>query len=47
MNLRYDDTVHAMHNGEPTCGQAMIPACAPEETTDPITCMWCLSIVEV
>lgn len=42
-NLRYDDVVHAMHRNrrEPLCDLALIPACAPEVTTDPVDCMWC------
>lgn len=45
-NLRYDDVVHATDDGrEPVCDDAMIPACAPELTTDPVTCMWCESLI--
>lgn len=46
MNIRYDETVHAMANDQtPLCGEATIPACAPEVTSDAVTCMWCESLV--
>jgi hypothetical protein len=44
-NLRYDEVVHAMEDRLPLCGEAMIPACAPEVTSEPATCMWCLSLI--
>lgn len=43
-NRRYDDVVHAMRNGQPVCDDATIPACAPEDTTDPVDCSWCISL---
>lgn len=47
MNKRYDDRVHAVEQGEtmPVCGEATIPACEPEWTTDPVDCIWCESII--
>jgi hypothetical protein len=44
-NLRYDDVVHELSDdNEPLCDQAMISACAPEVTNDPVNCIWCESI---
>jgi hypothetical protein len=45
MNVRYDDVVHAAEGMTPVCGNAMMPACAPEPTSDPVTCWECESIV--
>jgi hypothetical protein len=45
-NVRYDDVVHAMANsGLPVCDDATMPACAPEITTDSVTCSWCQSLI--
>jgi len=54
LNIRYDDTVHARDAmvpetdtpDAPLCGDSMIPACAPELTTDPVDCIWCKSILD-
>lgn len=46
-NIRYDDTVHVYWgDGEPLCGDSMIPACAPERTSDPVNCWECKAILD-
>lgn len=51
-NIRYDDVVHAVnvesaiYPGVPLCGDAMMPACAPERTDDAVNCWECKSITD-
>lgn len=46
MNIDYDGTVHAMNDdGLPVCGNAMVSACEPEETSDDVNCWECESII--
>lgn len=45
-NVDYDGTVHAVGDeGLPLCGNAMVPACLPEKTSDPVSCWECESLV--
>lgn len=53
MNVRFDDVVHAASDQldaggmplVPLCGNAMMPACAPELTCDPVDCWECESLI--
>lgn len=48
MNIRYDDTVHALVEGgfDTLCGNAMVPVCMPEDTDDAVNCWECVSILD-
>lgn len=47
MNVRYDETVHATDDGgQPVCGSAMMPACAPEPTEDAVDCWECVALTD-
>ncbi len=53
MNIRHDAVVHAAtgnpYGGEfpvPVCGDATMPACLPEVTSDPVDCWTCKSITD-
>lgn len=53
MNIRYDDIVHArddvlegsVNPNLPLCGDGTISAFALELTSDPVDCLWCVSIL--